>query len=306
MTDEHRRPLLLDEGELESEDEAAGLGGRYGGAVLVSDPLGALNNVQPAPQRPFVELPPAYTASKWSNSRPMTDLLNSEAEDEAEDDATASGDGPDVPPPPDPFANLTEGPRTVMLNRTDGGYGFTVGGGQGRPVHVVGVTNNGPAAAKGLKSGDQILEINGDDVMQGSLVEVSNAIQSAAATLTMVVVPGNPNRVHANPWHAALMALEHGNDHALNQMELAIDPTQRPPDNLRTALCSCVCCPLVAFAAVWHSRAVHVAWDAGLFNRARAHAIMSRKLSSSAVLYGILIFVFYVFVQLGKDDAGNR
>ena len=47
----------------------------------------------------------------------------------------------------------------------------------------------------GLKSGDQILEINGDDVMQGSLVEVSNAIQSAAATLTMVVVPGNPNRV---------------------------------------------------------------------------------------------------------------
>ena len=30
----------------------------------------------------------------------MTDLLNSEAEDEGEDDATASGDGPDVPPPP--------------------------------------------------------------------------------------------------------------------------------------------------------------------------------------------------------------
>lgn len=68
MTDEHRRPLLLDEGELESEDEAAGLGGRYGGAVLVSDPLGALNNVQPAPQRPFVELPPAYTASKCTSS----------------------------------------------------------------------------------------------------------------------------------------------------------------------------------------------------------------------------------------------
>ena len=167
------------------------------------------------------------------------------------------------------------------------------------------------------------------------------------------------------------MALEHGNEHALHHMELAIDPTQRPPDNLRTALCSCICCPLVAFAAVWHSRAVHAAWDAGLFNRARAHAIMvnngrfihgavlgelcstllnpagtltllgagkgkgkgkgtgkgergkgkgeregarhmilhmilppslvnlvpwqSKKLSSSAVLYGILILVFYVF-----------
>lgn len=273
--------------------------------MLLSDPLGALHTAQPLPQQQFrVELPPAYTASKWSNSRPMTDLLNSEDEDEGTA-ATEGPDGPDLPPPPDPFANLTEGPRTVTLNRTDGGYGFTVGGGQGRPVHVVGVTNYGPAATKGLKSGDQILEINGDDVMQGSLASVSNAIQSAAATLTMVVVPGNPNRGNANPWHAALMALEHGNEHALHHMELAIDPTQRPPDNLRTALCSCICCPLVAFAAVWHSRAVHAAWDAGLFNRARAHAIMSKKLSSSAVLYGILILVFYVFVQLGKNDADN-
>lgn len=51
----------------------------------------------------------------------------------------------------------------------------------------------------GLKSGDQILEINGDDVMQGSLVEVSNAIQSAAATLTMVVVGPGPNRVVSGP-----------------------------------------------------------------------------------------------------------
>ena len=75
MTDEHRLPLLLDEGELESEDEAAGLGGRYGGAVLVSDPLGALNNVQPAPQRPLWAANPAAAAAAGgglSSHRPLS------------------------------------------------------------------------------------------------------------------------------------------------------------------------------------------------------------------------------------------
>lgn len=53
-----------------------------------------------------------------------------------------------------------------------------------------------------------------------------------------------------------------------------------------------------AAAAVWHSRMVRSTWNAGTFNRSRAHALMSRKLSTSAVLYGILIFFFIIFVNL--------
>lgn len=71
MADEHRRPLLLDEGGLDSDDDEAGLGGRDGGAgvVLLSDPLGALHTAQPLPQQQFrVELPPAYTASKCTSA----------------------------------------------------------------------------------------------------------------------------------------------------------------------------------------------------------------------------------------------
>ena len=70
MADEHRRPLLLDEGGLDSDDDEAGLGGRDGGGVvLLSDPLGALHTAQPLPQQQFrVELPPAYTASKCTSA----------------------------------------------------------------------------------------------------------------------------------------------------------------------------------------------------------------------------------------------
>lgn len=47
----------------------------------------------------------------------------------------------------DPFEHLSEGPRTVHINRTSRGYGFTVAG--RRPVHVGQVRNDGPAHLKG-------------------------------------------------------------------------------------------------------------------------------------------------------------
>lgn len=62
----------------------------------------------------------------------------------------------------DPFGHLTEGPRMIHINRTSAGFGFTVAG--SRPVRVKHVTSGSTASAKGLKPGDQIMEVNGHEV----------------------------------------------------------------------------------------------------------------------------------------------
>eukprot|EP00041_Stephanoeca_diplocostata_P013983 m.251170 g.251170 ORF g.251170 m.251170 type:complete len:306 (+) comp19535_c0_seq1:211-1128(+) len=300
-----REPLLLGEDESCDEDTltsdadnafASGIDGT-GGIPRDDDEHGTVT------LRHGDGVNQGFTAT-WSNSRSIkstsSDILGGDTiitippsvEGSGEDNGSSSDENR-----ADPFEHLSEGPRTVNISRTSSGYGFTVAG--RRPVHVGHVRSDGPAHLKGLKPGDQILEVNGIEVMRASLEEVSARIQAARTRLAMVVIPGSSTQTSANPWHAALMALdgENGGMDA-NQMEFALDPTQMPPTNLGPSLCSCVCCPLVAAAAIWHSRQVSRNWNNGSFHRARAHAIVSRRLSASAVLYGILILFFYMFAHL--------
>jgi len=283
---EHREPLLQTHDDADDDDDNH-----------------SLHHTQPQPQpqplfQPHLfshplqqpdEPPPSYQPSKWSNSRPLLSFLGVNDEDQQQQ-------------PEDPFADLSEGPRTVFINRSDDGFGFTIGGSQ--PVHVVDITNDGPAHSKGLKAGDQILEINGIDVMQSDLAQASTHIQEAESTLTMIVIPKSPNsNTNESPWQAAIRALERGNgQQGSNIVDIAIDPTQRPPDNLRASVCSFFCCPLVGAGAIYHSIQVHRAWATGAFTRARMHALMSKKLSGSAIVYGFIFILFIIFVQLGKTQ----
>eukprot|EP00040_Diaphanoeca_grandis_P005415 m.32747 g.32747 ORF g.32747 m.32747 type:complete len:289 (-) comp16690_c0_seq1:84-950(-) len=284
-TAEHREPLLLTHVDEEEDDER---------------PPGQIQD-QPHPQmlfRPDLfdhplqhvihdEPPPSYQPAKWSNSRPLLSFLTEDDEEEA---------------PPDPFANLSEGPRTVFMIRSDDGFGFTIGG--ANPVHVVQITNNGPAQSKGLKSGDQILEINGTDVLRANISEASTLIQRAETTLTMIVIPkAPPSATPENAWTAAIRALEQSNG---QPVDLAIDPTQRPPDNLKASICSFFCCPFVGVGAIYHSCQVHRAWRRGSYTRARTHALMAKKLSGSAVVYGVIIIVFLIFVRIGKSQESDE
>jgi len=225
------------------------------------------------------EAPPAYSVMSWKESRAVGSNLPASTQERL-----SSYD--------DPFANMPEGqgPRSVRIRRTPQGFGFTIGG--SRPCCAMTVAAAGVAAERGLKTGDQILEINGVDVTEASLADVSSKIQLADDILTLIVVPGVDGAQHRTSWDRALMGLEN-EPGQFGPVEL--DPTQPPPTHLRQAAASSLCCPLIGCAAVWHSLQVSHAWGQGHHNRARIHSIMSRKLAGSAVFYGIVIIVMYFF-----------
>eukprot|EP00039_Didymoeca_costata_P002003 m.56908 g.56908 ORF g.56908 m.56908 type:complete len:301 (+) comp11067_c0_seq3:176-1078(+) len=232
----------------------------------------------------FEELPPAYTNEVWKDSRALGEDINISIENRRSSYE-------------DPFAGNTEGPRTVRIRRTSHGFGFTIGG--SRPCCAKTVSE--VAKEAGLKQHDHILEINGCDVTESSIAEVSSQIQLAEEYLVMVVVPGLPE---SNPLDERQLSLT---DRLLlegtDASGFEIDPTQRPPSNMLAAAVSVICCPIVGCAAVWHAKQVSQAWALGHFSRARLHSIMSKKLAGSAVFYGIVILMMWLFVSSSQDKS---
>ena len=53
-------------------------------------------------------------------------------------------------------------PRVVQVNRGHGSFGFTLSG--NAPVFIRSVDREGPAERAGLRSGDQIMQLNGVNI----------------------------------------------------------------------------------------------------------------------------------------------
>lgn len=76
-------------------------------------------------------------------------------------------------------------PRRVTLHRSSTlGFGFVAG--SERPVIVRFVTENGPSVGK-LLPGDQILEVNGEDVKEAPRDHVIQLVRNCDETVTLVV-----------------------------------------------------------------------------------------------------------------------
>ena len=79
--------------------------------------------------------------------------------------------------------------RQFCLHRDQqGGYGLTVRG--NGPVFVRSVDFPGPARNAGLRSGDLILEVAGQNMQCGSKLEVLELLRGSGEELTMMVVTG--------------------------------------------------------------------------------------------------------------------
>ena len=156
--------------------------------------------------------------------------------------------------------------------------------------------------------GDRILEVNNTDVTNSRLDEVSTLVQLTPHVLEMVVVPKvittGPSREEEGSWAQALRALE--NDLNADAPAGGLDPTQPPPNNLRAAILSIFCCPIIGLAATYHSLQVETAWRNGNFYLSRGHATLSRKLASQSIFYGIMIAMLYFFVQVGDEQQDKH
>lgn len=94
------------------------------------------------------------------------------------------------------------GPRLIELYRGENGFGFNVRGqvsegGQLKSIngelyaplqHVSAVLENGPAHCGGLRIGDRILEVNGENVEGATHKHVVNLIKKGGDKLTLVVI----------------------------------------------------------------------------------------------------------------------
>ncbi|XP_044737971.1 sorting nexin-27 [Chrysoperla carnea] len=97
---------------------------------------------------------------------------------------------------------ITSGPRVVTINKTETGFGFNVRGqvsegGQLRSIngelyaplqHVSAVLDNGAAELAGVRKGDRILEVNGENVEGATHKRVVDIIKSGGDVLTLTVI----------------------------------------------------------------------------------------------------------------------
>uniref|UniRef100_A0A1A9WV00 SH3 and multiple ankyrin repeat domains protein 3 n=1 Tax=Glossina brevipalpis TaxID=37001 RepID=A0A1A9WV00_9MUSC len=117
-------------------------------------------------------------------------------------------------PPPTPYNSAFNEPRTVVLHRAKRGFGFILRGAKAssqlmqlKPSerfpalqYLDDVDPGGVADMAGLKPGDFLLAINGEDVRAASHEKVVEMIRSAGALVSMTVIsPQFPNQIQATP-----------------------------------------------------------------------------------------------------------
>lgn len=171
------------------------------------------------------EEPPDYNShaanAKWSNSIPLVDI------------ESRAGNTDNVQTE---VAVL----REVRIGERSGpGFGFQLGSSRPCVIHSV------DANCLDLKIGDQLMELNGEDVTELSLVEVQRRL-SASNSINMLIMPGPPPTEDVN------------------------DDLSPPNNNLPLALCSVALCPCLGVFSVYHASRVNIAFSAGLVDLSRA------------------------------------
>eukprot|EP01147_Barroeca_monosierra_P007991 gene7991-716_t len=248
--------------------------------------------------------PPEYHEALWYNTRSIDDDIPLLYQSTGDSPSTTNT----IQTPQQPQRLLSSQvsqvmmtPRTVILHRNTSGFGFSVAG--TAPVHIAHVTPNSPAASHGLQVGERLLEVNNIDVKTTSLDTVE-AILRGATTLVLTLGPAPPPSVAAiqqqpdDDWRAAFQALN-GDSQPDTQADSTTNP---PPSGLSFAMCSFLCCPLVGAVAIWHALRVAPMWRQNDRRSAYMHAVKARKFASSAMFYGFLLILIYIFAS--SQDAG--
>ncbi|XP_034230063.1 sorting nexin-27 [Thrips palmi] len=110
--------------------------------------------------------------------------------------------GSDSSPPNEPYKVTHSGPREVTITKTETGFGFNVRGqvsegGQLRSIngelyaplqHVSAVLDGGAAERAGVRKGDRILQVNGENVEGATHKQVVDLIKSGGDVLTLTVI----------------------------------------------------------------------------------------------------------------------
>ncbi|KAI1232389.1 Na(+)/H(+) exchange regulatory cofactor NHE-RF1, partial [Lamprotornis superbus] len=100
-------------------------------------------------------------------------------------------DGPAGAPAASPAMSSGAGPaaRLCRLERGPDGYGFHLHGEKGKPGQFIRLVEAGsPAERSGLRAGDRLLEVNGENVERESHQQVVERIRAAAGTVSLLVV----------------------------------------------------------------------------------------------------------------------
>ena len=77
-----------------------------------------------------------------------------------------------------------------MIKRDDfEGYGFNLHAEKGKPGHFIGAVDaNSPAEAAGLREGDRIMAVNGDNILQSSHQDLISKVKSNRQSVRLLVL----------------------------------------------------------------------------------------------------------------------
>ncbi|XP_042305902.1 Na(+)/H(+) exchange regulatory cofactor NHE-RF1 [Sceloporus undulatus] len=98
-----------------------------------------------------------------------------------------SGGSPPSPPPPQPPSSLL--PRLCCPEKGPNGYGFHLHGEKGKVGQFIRLVEpESPAEKSGLRAGDRLVEVNGENVEKESHQQVVNRIRGSPGSVRLLVV----------------------------------------------------------------------------------------------------------------------